>query len=131
MKLKPKEAKLEKNLSLVDNRKKGKVDPYRNEKFLKFVRTKKCCVSWCCSLSVPHHLVRKKLGVYDIPVIEDGKYIKGGVVNLCPIHHNLKGIKDSAHQMGDKPFQAKFNVDFGRIAMILWHEYDESGGKDD
>jgi len=116
-----KQAPLEKQNTII--KKTPKINPYRNEEFLEFVRSRKCCIPGCTFLSVPHHLVRKKLGVYDIPLIENGVYIKGGVVNLCCWHHNLKGIKESVHQMGDRLFQKKFNIDFEEIAIILWKAF--------
>ena len=127
-KVKPKGAKLDKNFFHTDNRKERKVEKkaeYIDEDFLDFVRGKLCLVTGCKGLSIPHHIVRKKLGHYDIPVIKNGEYIKGGVVNLCAFHHNLGGIDTSTHQMGDSAFQEKFKVDFNKIAVELWKEYNK------
>jgi len=88
--------------------------PYRNQKFLQYIRTKPCLV--CGKPSVACHIRKQYWGA--------GTGIKPHdycTIPLCPIHHNELDVT-----LGYRNFQDLYNIDIKRVIIDNMIEYIES-----
>jgi len=110
MKLKPKQAKLEKHFTH-HNASNEIID----EDYLNWIRQLTCCVEGCNNNAVPHHLYSRKLGRNDHETI-----------NICQFHHVTGGINDAIHQMGKVSWSKKFGINLEAHAKKLHEQYTQN-----